>query len=97
MCKTPVKNLLTCGASTFPGIGIPAVSASGAYAAGNIIGNKEYKNLLKMLDLYVLLLDFDHNLSHVIFSTFFQNILEDSFLMIVILFLEIGKFHIVHF
>ena len=50
-CKTPVKNLLTCGASTFPGIGIPAVSASGAYAAEQIIGNKEYKNLLKLIDL----------------------------------------------
>ncbi|ABM71583.1 Bacterial-type phytoene dehydrogenase [Prochlorococcus marinus str. MIT 9515] len=50
-CKTPIKNLLTCGASTFPGIGIPAVSASGAYAAEKIIGKKEYKNLLKMIDL----------------------------------------------
>ena len=50
-CKTPVKNLFTCGASTFPGIGIPAVSASGAYAAENIIGKKEYKNLLKIIDL----------------------------------------------
>ena len=50
-CKTPVKNLITCGASTFPGIGIPAVSASGAYAAEKIIGKKEYKNLLKMIDL----------------------------------------------
>ena len=50
-CKTPVKNLLTCGASTFPGIGIPAVSASGAYAAEKIIGKKEYKNLLKKIDL----------------------------------------------
>ena len=50
-CKTPVKNLLTCGASTFPGIGIPAVSASGAYAAEKIIGKYEYKNLLKKIDL----------------------------------------------
>ncbi len=50
-CKTPVKNLLTCGASTFPGIGIPAVSASGAFAAEKIIGKKEYKKLLKMIDL----------------------------------------------
>ncbi len=50
-CKTPVKNLLTCGASTFPGIGIPAVSASGAYAAEKIMGKKEYKNLLKIIDL----------------------------------------------
>ena len=40
-----------CGASTFPGIGIPAVSASGAYAAEQIIGKKEYQNLLKMIDL----------------------------------------------
>ena len=50
-CKTPVKNLLTCGASTFPGIGIPAVSASGAYAAEKIIGTEEYKHLLKIIDL----------------------------------------------
>ncbi len=50
-CKTPVKNLLTCGASTFPGIGIPAVAASGAYAAEKIIGNKQYKTLLKKIGL----------------------------------------------
>ena len=50
-CKTPVKNLLMCGASTFPGIGIPAVAASGAYAAEQIIGKKEYQSLLKMIDL----------------------------------------------
>jgi len=50
-CKTPVKNLLTCGASTFPGIGIPAVSASGAYAAEKIIGKKEFKTLLKKINL----------------------------------------------
>jgi len=50
-CQTPVKNLFTCGASTFPGIGIPAVSASGAYAAEKIIGKKEYKNLIKKIDL----------------------------------------------
>ncbi len=50
-CGTPVKNLFTCGASSFPGIGIPAVSASGAYAAEKIMGKKEYKNLLKIIDL----------------------------------------------
>jgi len=50
-CKTPVKNLFTCGASTFPGIGIPAVSASGAYAAEQIIGKKEFKTLLKKINL----------------------------------------------
>ncbi len=50
-CKTPVNNLFTCGASTFPGIGIPAVSASGAYAAEKIIGKKEFKTLLKKINL----------------------------------------------
>ena len=49
--KTPINNLFACGASTFPGIGIPAVSASGAYAAEKIIGKKEYKTLLKKIDL----------------------------------------------
>ena len=46
-CKTPIKNLFTCGASTFPGIGVPAVAASGAYAAEAILGKKEYKKLFK--------------------------------------------------
>ena len=50
-CITPVKNLFSCGASTFPGIGIPAVSASGAYAAEKIIGKKEFKTLLKKINL----------------------------------------------
>ena len=50
-CSTPFKNVLTCGASTFPGIGSPAVSASGAYAAEKVIGKKAYKNLLKIIDL----------------------------------------------
>ena len=45
-CKTPIRNLFSCGASTFPGIGIPAVAASGAYAAEAIIGKKRYKELL---------------------------------------------------
>ena len=46
-CKTPIKNLFTCGASTFPGIGVPAVAASGAYAAEAILGKKEYEKLFK--------------------------------------------------
>ena len=49
--KTPIKNLFACGASTFPGIGIPAVAASGAYAAEKIIGKKAFKNLLKKIEL----------------------------------------------
>ncbi|MEO1592837.1 MAG: NAD(P)/FAD-dependent oxidoreductase, partial [Cyanobacteria bacterium J06632_22] len=31
--KTPIKGLLCCGGSTFPGIGLPAVAASGMIAA----------------------------------------------------------------
>ena len=50
-CKTPIKNLFACGASTFPGIGIPAVSASGAYAAEKIMGKKAFKTLLKDIEL----------------------------------------------
>ncbi len=50
-CKTPIKNLFACGASTFPGIGIPAVSASGAYAAEKIIGKKAFKTILKKIEL----------------------------------------------
>ena len=50
-CKTPIQNLFTCGASTFPGIGIPAVSASGAYAAEKIIGKKAFKTLLKKIEI----------------------------------------------
>ena len=50
-CKTPIINLFACGASTFPGIGIPAVSASGAYAAEKIMGKKAFKTILKKIDL----------------------------------------------
>jgi len=50
-CQTPIKNLFVCGASTFPGIGIPAVSASGAYAAKKIIGKKAFKTILKKIEL----------------------------------------------
>jgi phytoene dehydrogenase-like protein len=34
--NTPVKNLLLCGDSCFPGIGVPAVSGSGVIAANTI-------------------------------------------------------------
>ena len=48
--KTPFKNVLTCGASTFPGIGIPAVAASGAYTAEAILGKKEFKEIIRKLN-----------------------------------------------
>jgi phytoene dehydrogenase-like protein len=34
--NTPVENLLVCGDSCFPGIGVPAVSGSGMIAANSI-------------------------------------------------------------
>tara|TARA_B100000965_G_scaffold342095_1_gene311158 strand:+ start:1154 stop:2683 length:1530 start_codon:yes stop_codon:yes gene_type:complete len=49
--KTPIKNLLLCGSSTFPGIGIPPVAASGAMAANTILGSKFQKNLIEELQL----------------------------------------------
>ena len=49
-CKTPIKNLFLCGASAFPGIGIPAVASSGAYAAESIIGKKQYKELISRIN-----------------------------------------------
>jgi len=45
--KTPIKNLLLCGSSTFPGIGIPPVAASGAMAANTILGSKFQRNLIE--------------------------------------------------
>ncbi len=45
-CKTPIKNLFLCGASTFPGIGIPAVAASGAYVTEAIIGKNNFTKLI---------------------------------------------------
>ncbi|CAL5229088.1 g12346 [Coccomyxa viridis] len=35
--KTPIPGLLVCGDSTFPGIGVPAVAASGAIAANSLV------------------------------------------------------------
>lgn len=34
--NTPVKNLLLCGDSCFPGIGVPAVAGSGILAANSV-------------------------------------------------------------
>ena len=35
-CNTPLKGLMCCGDSTFPGIGLPAVAASGMIAANTL-------------------------------------------------------------
>ena len=50
-CKTPIKNLLLCGASTFPGIGLPPVAASGAYAANMIIDKKSKNRIINSLGI----------------------------------------------
>tara|TARA_B100000963_G_scaffold50536_1_gene38693 strand:- start:8142 stop:9674 length:1533 start_codon:yes stop_codon:yes gene_type:complete len=47
--KTPIRNVLSCGASTFPGIGIPAVAASGAYVAEAICGKNKFKKMISDL------------------------------------------------
>ena len=46
---TPLAGLLCCGDSTFPGIGIPAVAASGAIAANTIAPLPKHLDLLKFL------------------------------------------------
>ena len=49
--KTPIKNLFLCGSSTFPGIGIPPVAASGAIAAISILGSKYQRELIEELGI----------------------------------------------
>ena len=48
---TPIQGLWRCGASTFPGIGIPPVAASGAMAAHAIAGPRAQQELLDTLAL----------------------------------------------
>jgi phytoene dehydrogenase-like protein len=48
---TPLPGLLRCGASTFPGIGIPPVAASGAMAAHAITAPRAQQQLLDSLGL----------------------------------------------
>jgi phytoene dehydrogenase-like protein len=50
-CKTPVPALLACGDSTFPGIGLPAVAASGAIAANTLVPFWDHMRLLDELGL----------------------------------------------
>ena len=45
--KTDLPGLFMCGDSVFPGIGVPAVAASGANAASSTVSVAEH---LKMLD-----------------------------------------------
>ncbi|MFB6277252.1 MAG: phytoene desaturase family protein, partial [Halothece sp.] len=47
--QTPWKGLLCCGDSTFPGIGLPAVAASGAIAANTVASVQQHLQLLRDL------------------------------------------------
>ncbi len=47
--KTPLLGLLCCGDSSFPGIGLPAVAASGMIAANAIAPLSKHRKLLKDL------------------------------------------------
>lgn len=50
-CKTPIRDLLLCGDTAFPGIGLPAVAASGAIAANTLVGVPQHLALLDELGL----------------------------------------------
>ncbi|WP_036481718.1 NAD(P)/FAD-dependent oxidoreductase [Myxosarcina sp. GI1] len=47
--NTPLSKLYCCGDSTFPGIGIPAVAASGAIAANTIASLKQHLQMLELV------------------------------------------------
>ncbi|MEM6253702.1 MAG: NAD(P)/FAD-dependent oxidoreductase [Cyanobacteria bacterium P01_D01_bin.156] len=45
--QTPIKNLWCCGDSTFPGIGLPAVAASGMLLANTLAPVKKHQSVLE--------------------------------------------------
>ncbi|GMH42356.1 hypothetical protein BSKO_10275 [Bryopsis sp. KO-2023] len=49
--KTPIDGLYTCGDSTFPGIGLPAVGASGFIAANTLVPVWDHLKLLDELEV----------------------------------------------
>ncbi|MEM9275001.1 MAG: NAD(P)/FAD-dependent oxidoreductase [Cyanobacteria bacterium P01_F01_bin.143] len=50
-CTTPISGLLCCGDSTFPGIGLPAVAASGAIAANTLAPIDKHLKMLNDLQI----------------------------------------------
>ncbi|KAM0946428.1 putative prolycopene isomerase [Dioscorea sansibarensis] len=44
--STPIPQLFCCGDSTFPGIGVPAVAASGAIVANSLVSVTQHSELL---------------------------------------------------
>ncbi|KAG6406380.1 hypothetical protein SASPL_133980 [Salvia splendens] len=49
--STPISQLLCCGDSTFPGIGVPAVAASGAIVANSLVSVSQHSQLLDAVGL----------------------------------------------
>ena len=49
--KTPIAGLYACGDSTFPGIGLPAVAASGAVCANTLVPLRQHLELLDSIGL----------------------------------------------
>jgi phytoene dehydrogenase-like protein len=50
-CRTPLKGLFCCGDSTFPGIGLPAVAASGMITANTLASVSQHLKLLEALGI----------------------------------------------
>jgi phytoene dehydrogenase-like protein len=48
--KTEIDGLFCCGDSVFPGIGVPAVAASGANAASSAVSVWEHLKVMKELN-----------------------------------------------
>ncbi|XP_024520535.1 prolycopene isomerase, chloroplastic isoform X2 [Selaginella moellendorffii] len=49
--ETPIKNLFCCGDSVFPGIGVPAVAASGMLTANSLVSVDKHTQLLDAIGL----------------------------------------------
>ncbi|MBD2022168.1 NAD(P)/FAD-dependent oxidoreductase [Leptolyngbya sp. FACHB-36] len=49
--RTPLKGLLCCGDSTFPGIGLPAVAASGMITASTLASVPQHLELLRQIQI----------------------------------------------
>ena len=47
--NTPIKGLFCCGDSTFPGIGLPAVAASGMICAHTLVPIHQHKQTIEAL------------------------------------------------
>ncbi|KAK7376388.1 hypothetical protein VNO78_34672 [Psophocarpus tetragonolobus] len=49
--STPIPQLYCCGDSTFPGIGVPAVAASGAIVANSLVSVSQHSKLLDAIGI----------------------------------------------